>query len=121
MLEVATEMSLKRTDAALLTKRGRVVGIVTDHDLTRYCNEWGLLTRPCTHGDGVNGFPFVWGDFFLLFSVSCYFVIIFIYFLDDVFFFSLYILYIYIIFFLVAAGGWQMADKFMCECTALFS
>ncbi|CAM9344846.1 unnamed protein product, partial [Hapterophycus canaliculatus] len=35
VLEVATEMSLKRTDAALLTKRGRVVGIVTDHDLTR--------------------------------------------------------------------------------------
>lgn len=29
------EMSLRRTDAALLTKRGRVVGIITDHDLTR--------------------------------------------------------------------------------------
>ena len=36
VLEVATEMSLRRTDAALLTKRGRVVGIITDHDLTRY-------------------------------------------------------------------------------------
>lgn len=35
VLEVASEMSLRRTDAALLTKRGRVVGIVTDHDLTR--------------------------------------------------------------------------------------
>lgn len=36
VLEVATEMSLKRTDAALLMKRGRVAGIITDHDLTRF-------------------------------------------------------------------------------------
>lgn len=43
VLEVATEMSLKRTDAALLTKRGRVVGIVTDHDLTMY-----VLLYPAT-------------------------------------------------------------------------
>lgn len=35
VLEVATEMSMRRTDAALLTQKGRVVGIVTDHDFTR--------------------------------------------------------------------------------------
>lgn len=35
VLDVAMEMAHRRTDAALLTKRGTVVGIVTDHDLTR--------------------------------------------------------------------------------------
>lgn len=35
VLEVAKEMARKRTDAALLTRHGGVVGIVTDHDLTR--------------------------------------------------------------------------------------
>lgn len=36
VLDVASEMSQKRTDAALLFRRGRLVGIVTDHDLTRF-------------------------------------------------------------------------------------
>lgn len=34
VLDVATEMTNKRTDAALLTRRGRIVGIVTDHHFT---------------------------------------------------------------------------------------
>lgn len=41
------EMSLRRTDAALLTKRGRVVGIVTDHDLTRYVDQHGQICARC--------------------------------------------------------------------------